>query len=118
MIRIPIRIRHVLPALACVVLPALVSAQGDKKPRSDSSQTLPGVSVEATKPVPSAGELTAADIGRFDGVSLIGPINTIPGVFMQTRTPFGGARITLRGYYPSVGNSANFNGLGYQVFLN
>ena len=38
---------------------------------------------------------------------------------MQTRTPFGGARITLRGYYPSTsGNSPNSNGLGYQVFLN
>ena len=119
MIRTPIRVRRILPVLVCLALPALVSAQGDKKPRTDSSQTLPGVSVEASKPVPTAGELTAADIGRFDGVSLIGPINTIPGVFMQTRTPFGGARITLRGYYPSTsGNSPNSNGLGYQVLLN
>ena len=38
---------------------------------------------------------------------------------MQTRTPFGGARITIRGYYPSTGgNSPNSNGLGYQTFLN
>src|SRR6185312_7057434 len=34
-------------------------------------------------------------------------------------TPFGGARITIRGYYPSTsGNSPNSNGLGYNVFLN
>ena len=32
---------------------------------------------------------------------------------------WGGARITLRGYYPSTsGNSPSANGLGYQVFLN
>ncbi len=113
-----------LPAFVCVVLPALVSAQGAKadsakKQRGDSSQSLPGVSVTATKPTPTAGELTAQDLGRFDGVGMLEAINTIPGVFMQTRTPFGGARITLRGYYPSTsGNSPNSNGLGYQVFLN
>ena len=124
MIRTPIRVRLLLPALLCLALPAAISAQAKpdstkKKQKGDSSQTLPGVSVTASKPTPAAGELTAADIGRFDGVSLIGPINTIPGVFMQTRTPYGGARITLRGYYPSTsGNSPNSNGLGYQVFLN
>jgi iron complex outermembrane receptor protein len=105
-----------LVALAGLALPAALSAQGTKP---DSTQKLPGVEVTATKPTPSAGELGQSDLLRFDGVGLLDAINTIPGVFMQTRTPFGGARITLRGYYPSTsGNTPNSNGLGYQVFLN
>ncbi len=66
----------------------------------------------------SIGTLTAHDLERASGLSLESSINTIPGVFMQSRTPWGGARITIRGYYPSTsGNSPNSNGLGYQVFL-
>ncbi|MEO7217352.1 MAG: TonB-dependent receptor [Gemmatimonadaceae bacterium] len=80
---------------------------------------LAGVQVIATKPLPSTAVLTKHDLDRADGLSLENSINTLPGVFMQSRTPFGGARITLRGYYPSTsGNSPNSNGLGYQVFLN
>jgi iron complex outermembrane recepter protein len=83
------------------------------------TQSLPGVEVMAAKPAPAVGVLTADDINRFDGIDLVGAINTIPGVFMQTRTPFGGSHITLQGYYPSTsGNSPNSNGMGYQVFLN
>jgi iron complex outermembrane receptor protein len=126
MVQIPLRIRLLLSAMFCLAIPALISAQGakadtsaKKKQPSDSTQSLPGVSIIAAKPTPSAGELTQEDLGRFDGVGMLEAINTIPGVFMQTRTPFGGARITLRGYYPSTsGNSPNSNGLGYQVFLN
>jgi len=67
----------------------------------------------------SIGVLTKQDLNRFSGLSLESSINNIPGVFMQTRTPWGGARVTIRGYYPSTsGNSPNSNGLGYQVFLN
>ncbi len=80
---------------------------------------LPGVQVVANKPTPSTAVLTAADLDRDNGTQLEGAINTVPGLFMQSRTPFGGARITIRGYYPSTsGNSPNSNGLGYQVFLN
>lgn len=80
---------------------------------------LPGVQVVANKPTPSTAVLTQHDLDRADGLSLESSINTLPGIFMQSRTPWGGARITIRGYYPSTsGNSANFNGLGYQVFLN
>jgi iron complex outermembrane recepter protein len=80
--------------------------------------TLPGVQVVATSPPSSNGDLTKDDLDRADGLSLVDAINTVPGVFMQTRTPFGGARITIRGYYPSTtGNSPNSNGLGYQTFL-
>ncbi len=67
----------------------------------------------------SIGVLTKQDLNRFSGLSLTSSINNIPGIFMQSRTPWGGARITIRGYYPSTsGNSPNSNGLGYQVFLN
>jgi len=63
--------------------------------------------------------LTKKDLNRFSSLSLVNSINTIPGVFMQSRTPWGGARITIRGYYPSTsGNTPNQNGLGFQVFLN
>ena len=80
---------------------------------------LPGLEVTAQAPTPSVGTLTAADLGRATGLQLEDAINTVPGVFMQSRTPWGGARITIRGYYPSTsGNSPNSNGLGYQVFLN
>ncbi len=80
---------------------------------------LAGVQVVANSPAPSTAVLTQHDLDRSSGLSLQSAINTVPGVFMQTRTPFGGARITLRGYYPSTsGNSPNANGLGYQVFLN
>ncbi|MEO7083961.1 MAG: TonB-dependent receptor [Gemmatimonadaceae bacterium] len=82
-------------------------------------QTLPGVQVVADRPTPGVEVLTKSDLDRFNGLNLVDAINTVPGVFMQTRTPFGGARITMRGYYPSTsGNSPNSNGLGYQVFLN
>jgi len=80
---------------------------------------LAGVQVVANSPSPSTAVLTEHDLDRSSGLSLQSAINTVPGVFMQTRTPWGGARITLRGYYPSTsGNSPNANGLGYQVFLN
>ena len=80
---------------------------------------LPGVQVAATRTAPSTVTLTRADLERGNEVQLESAINTVPGVFMQSRTPFGGARITLRGYYPSTGgNSPNANGLGYQVLLN
>ncbi len=80
---------------------------------------LAGVQVVANQPTPSVAMLSQHDLNRADGLSLENSINTVPGVFMQSRTPFGGARITLRGYYPSTsGNSPNSNGLGYQVFLN
>jgi iron complex outermembrane receptor protein len=87
--------------------------------RLASRVELAGVQVVASRPTPSTAVLTQHDLERADGLSLENSINTVPGVFMQSRTPFGGARITLRGYYPSTsGNSPNSNGLGYQVFLN
>ncbi len=88
--------------------------------RLTPSQTkLPGVQIVANKPTPSTAVLTQQDLDRASGLNLENSINTVPGVFMQSRTPWGGARITIRGYYPSTsGNSPNSNGLGYNVFLN
>ncbi len=80
---------------------------------------LPGVQVVANKPAPSTAVLTKPDLERGNGINLETSVNAVPGLFMQSRTDFGGARITIRGYYPSTsGNSPNSNGLGYQVFLN
>ncbi|MGH7669699.1 MAG: TonB-dependent receptor [Gemmatimonadaceae bacterium] len=80
---------------------------------------LPGVQVVANKPEPSTVVLTKTDLERGNGINLETSVNAVPGLFMQSRTDFGGARITIRGYYPSTsGNSPNSNGLGYQVFLN
>ncbi len=84
------------------------------------SQTeLPGIQVVAKQAEPSTGVLTRSDLDRFNGVGLTDAINTLPGVFMQSRTPFGGAHIDIRGYYPSFGgNSPNSNGAGYNAFIN
>lgn len=80
---------------------------------------LPGMVVVANKPEPSTAVLTKPDLDRGNGINLESSLNAVPGLFMQSRAPFGGARVTIRGYYPSSsGKSANFNGLGYQVFLN
>ncbi len=84
-----------------------------------SAVPIPGIQVVSARPTPTMGVLTRHDLERSNVLSLESSINTVPGVFMQSRTPWGGARITIRGYYPSTsGNSPNSNGLGYQVFLN
>ena len=84
-----------------------------------STVELPGVQVVARVPAPSTAQVTRADIDRFTGVDLAQVVNTVPGVFMQSRTPVGGAHVTIRGYYPTTGgNSPNSNGQGYAVFLN
>ena len=86
---------------------------------SPSAPVLAGVTVTANASTPSIAELTPADLARSSGLSLENSVNTVPGVFMQSRTPWGGARITIRGYFPSTsGNTPNSNGLGYNVFIN
>jgi iron complex outermembrane receptor protein len=62
----------------------------------------------------SVGLLTAIDFHRTSGLSLENSLNLIPGVVMQSRSTFGGQRISIRGY----GNNTNFNGQGVQVLLN
>lgn len=80
---------------------------------------LPGLQVTATPPEPSTARINRSDLDRYDGLSLADALNTQPGVFMQSRTPFGGAHIDIRGYYPSVsGNSPNSNQMGDDIFLN
>ena len=62
----------------------------------------------------SIGMLTPVDFHRNSGLSLENSLNLIPGVLMQSRSTFGGQRISIRGY----GNNTNFNGQGVQVLLN
>ena len=62
----------------------------------------------------SVGVLTPRDFSRNSGLSLENSLNLLPGVTMQSRSSFGGQRISIRGY----GNNTNFNGQGVQVYLN
>jgi iron complex outermembrane receptor protein len=64
----------------------------------------------------ATGTLTEQDLGRGNSLNLENSINTIPGVFMQSRTPWGGSHIQIRGYYPNY--SQNSNGYGNNMFLN
>jgi len=54
----------------------------------------------------SVGVLTPRDLSRNSGLSLENSLNLVPGVTMQSRSSFGGQRISIRGY----GNNTNFNG--------
>lgn len=69
---------------------------------------------ELTTPV-STASLSEQDLRRGDGLQLENSINTVPGVVMQSRTPWGGAHIQVRGYYPNF--SQNSNGFGMQTYL-
>lgn len=86
-----------------------------------AANLLSPVEVQSVKQAQSISTLTNADLNRFSGLNIQDALNTIPGVNMQSRTPWGGQRIILRGYYPSVdngrNNSANFAGLGYQLYI-
>lgn len=66
----------------------------------------------------STGSISKADLEKQSGLRLESALNTLPGIEMQSRSPWGGQRITIRGYYPNAGNNTNFNGLGYQLYLN
>lgn len=63
--------------------------------------------------------LGTADLNQQTGMRLQDALNTVAGVQMGTRSPFGGQRLIIRGYYPSSGGkNMNFNGMGYQLLLN
>jgi len=71
----------------------------------------------------SIGVLTGEDLRRASGLSLQDALNLLPGVDMEYRTPFGGQRIMIRGYYGGGTNgnatpNLNFNGAGYGMFIN
>ncbi|HVB02148.1 MAG TPA: TonB-dependent receptor plug domain-containing protein [Chitinophagaceae bacterium] len=69
----------------------------------------------------AATTLNRSELERSSGLSLQDALNTVPGVDMQSRSPWGGQRIIIRGYYPSVDNgrsdAENFGGLGYQLSI-
>jgi iron complex outermembrane receptor protein len=71
----------------------------------------------------SIGILTKEDLNRDNGLSLQTSLNLIPGVDMESRTPWGGQRIVIRGYYGGGSNGGGmpnfeFNGNGFQLYLN
>jgi iron complex outermembrane receptor protein len=115
--------RRAITVTAVGYLPKSVSVSGSTESiRIELTPTpveLQGLEATATKAKASPSTVTRHDLNRFNGIDLVDAINTVPGVFMQSRTPFGGMHIDIRGYYPSVsGNSPNSNGMGADVFLN
>jgi len=84
--------------------------------------TLSTVEITANKPGNPVSTLTSTELNRSSGLSLQDALNAVPGVNMQSRTPWGGQHIILRGYYPSADNGRtngeNFNGLVYQLYIN
>jgi iron complex outermembrane recepter protein len=71
----------------------------------------------------SVGVLTSSDLRRDNGLGLQNALNLIPGVDMSSRTPFGGQRIVIRGYYGGGSNGKSnpnfqFNGNGFQLYIN
>jgi len=87
-------------------------------PLSYSLQKISVTGQADIKEATSVGTIDKADLNKQSGLRLGDALNTIPGVDMQSRSPWGGQRITIRGYYPNAGNNTNFNGLGYQLFIN
>ncbi len=87
-----------------------------------SAASLGAVEILGVQHPQSVTTLTEEDLTRSSGVNLQDALNTVPGVTMSSRSPFGGQHIVIRGYYPSTDNgrtnSENFNGLGYGLFLN
>lgn len=114
-----------LIAKACIVLPfTVLSAAAQESPKDTTrTQTLNSVQVSGWSNgqkgnqldiARSIGTLTPVDFQRNSSLSLENSLNLLPGVVMQSRSTFGGQRISIRGY----GNNTNFNGQGVQVLLN
>ncbi|HXC06115.1 MAG TPA: TonB-dependent receptor [Bacteroidia bacterium] len=102
-------------------------AIGDKSRPLDillhvSSNQLGNVEVLGVRQAQSVTTLTEKDLNRASGLNLQDALNTVPGVSMSSRSPWGGQHIIIRGYYPSTDNGRtngeNFNGLGYSMYIN
>jgi iron complex outermembrane receptor protein len=87
-----------------------------------SSNSLNNVEILGIKQAQSVTTLNEGELNRASGLNLQDALNTVPGVTMSSRSPWGGQHIIIRGYYPSTdngrSNSENFNGLGYQLYIN
>ncbi len=67
----------------------------------------------------SVATLGLAELDQQTGLKLKDALNTVPGVRMGSRSASGGQRIIIRGFYPTTsGKSANFTGMGYQLYVN
>jgi len=108
--------KKVLYSLALVAAPALIYAQ------TKDTTTLKEVDINASRQIQPVTTLTTQDLNRASGLNLQDAINDVPGVEMQSRTPWGGQHIVIRGYYPSMDNGRsdgeNFSGLGYTLYIN
>jgi iron complex outermembrane receptor protein len=67
----------------------------------------------------SVATMGISELHHQTGLRLRNALNTVPGVRMGSRSAFGGQRIIIRGFYPTTsGKSANFTGMGYQLYFN
>ncbi|MEO6883536.1 MAG: TonB-dependent receptor [Bacteroidia bacterium] len=86
-----------------------------------SNTALSEVQILALKKGGSVTTLSHDELNRSSGLKLEDALNTVPGVMMSSRSPWGGQHIIIRGYYPSADNGRtngeNFNGLGYQLYI-
>ncbi len=87
-----------------------------------SSNSLRNVEILGEKQSPALTTLSEMELNRSSGLNLQDAVNTVPGVSMSSRSPWGGQHIIIRGYYPSTDNGhtngENFNGLGYMLYIN
>jgi iron complex outermembrane receptor protein len=113
---------HYIAAIAIFISSfQLVQAQDTAKGSLTDTNRLGTVHVLAIKQAQSLVTLTSEDLNRASGLNLQDALNTVPGVQMESRTPWGGQHIIIRGYYPSdygnTGSTENFNGYGYQLYI-
>ncbi|HTA84496.1 MAG TPA: TonB-dependent receptor [Bacteroidia bacterium] len=88
-----------------------------------ASNSLDAVNILGIKTAQSVTTLTSDDLNRASGLKLQDALNLVPGVDMQAREPWGGYRITIRGYTPNLGSLGNLSvntgsGYGYMAYIN
>ncbi len=108
-------------ALSIVTL-NFAQAQDTSKAGLNDTNRLKQVQILGVKKAQSVTTLSADDLNRASGLNLQDALNTVPGVTMESRSPWGSQHIIIRGYYPSADNGRtngeNFGGLGYQLYIN
>ena len=97
-------------------------AQDTSKGMSKDTNKLNEVQVIGIKKAQAVTTLTSDDLNRASGLNLQDALNAVPGVQMESRSPWGSQHIIIRGYYPSGDNgrtdAVNFGGIGYQLYIN
>ncbi|HTA26727.1 MAG TPA: TonB-dependent receptor plug domain-containing protein [Bacteroidia bacterium] len=115
-------IKHIFTFIIIFTLSLeFTQAQDTAKTANDTAVHLKQVQILGVKKAQSVTTLTEDDLNRASGLNLQDALNTVPGVTMESRSPWGSQHIIIRGYYPSADNGrtngVNFGGLGYQLYI-